>query len=551
MTTTGQGMLLRPTHRVSSSAHTRTRCGVASNDAWPLLEQECLSDDEKTIDLERLQSVVNRMQLTTDNQWWQWIKATPCPLIVNWSQTVRCVGRVLVLPSGMPLTSPLYEPDGTVVIAKLLSGAVSLSSGRQKNKKQIQREGMSSPKDTTWILSGGTDRMYHAMDTGPAVLFEVLLLPSSPKIAVVAASPFTGDNLCLSSVDWPTEERLQIQHESMTEEKEEEMQTEDRSINNVSSIQTEFQSSLGGLKAQIDTIVRRVLDGRVLLRSESSTAALEACELACLGLVPVRGLLLYGPPGCGKTALARELARVLRARDPKIVAAPELLDRWVGGSEKLVRALFQDAEAELAACQGDATKSTLHVIVIDEIDAVFRKRTSSEDSGETTRSSVVNQILSKLDGVQAIPNVLMIGMTNRKELLDDALLRPGRLEVQIEIPMPDRNGRREILAIHFGALRRNGRLCVRLCGALDGQLAEKKQLWRRTGKSLFDLASDRVTGGFSGADLAGLVRCAGSIALARARNDGSGVDGLFVTLDDVQQALIEIRQSRVYDQCIV
>ena len=71
----------------------------------------------------------------------------------------------------------------------------------------------------------------------------------------------------------------------------------------------------------------------------------------------------------------------------------ELLDRWVGSSEKLIRQLFKDAEAELAACNGDPTKSALHVIVIDEIDAVFRKRSSSEDSGETTRASAVNQVI--------------------------------------------------------------------------------------------------------------------------------------------------------------
>ncbi|EEC48426.1 predicted protein, partial [Phaeodactylum tricornutum CCAP 1055/1] len=131
------------------------------------------------------------------------------------------------------------------------------------------------------------------------------------------------------------------------------------------------------------------------------------------------------------------------------------------------------------------------VVVIDEIDAVFRKRSSSEESGEATRSSVVNQILAKLDGVHAIPNVLLIGMTNRRELLDDALLRPGRLEVQIEVPLPDRDGRREILQIHFDALRKRGRLSRPL--------------------------SDYVTNGFSGADIAGLVRCAGSIALSRSR----------------------------------
>jgi SpoVK/Ycf46/Vps4 family AAA+-type ATPase len=365
----------------------------------------------------------------------------------------------------------------------------------------------------------------------------------------------------------------------------------------------------------------------------------------------------------GKTALAREISRALRARTPKIVSAPELLDRWVGGSEKLVRQLFADAEAELAACNNDPTKSALHVIVIDEIDAVFRKRSSSEDSGEATRSSVVNQILAKLDGVKAISNILVIGMTNRRELLDEALLRPGRLEVQIEIPLPDKTGRREILNVHFNALRQRGRLSRQLCNAIDGvpdsvpqinstklfarQAVERVldpivpitpssvlnlatdtissnigaatnaitdnlmlasdvmaldsfsfppgaiitdcvRLVRRTinkrrnskrGKSdgalsmtvtsdgnesrlrqrrnrirhwfrriipplrvkHYDLASDEVTGGFSGADIAGLVRCAGSLALARARREGYGIDGLLITLEDVKAAVKEVR----------
>ncbi|ACI65101.1 predicted protein, partial [Phaeodactylum tricornutum CCAP 1055/1] len=158
-----------------------------------------------------------------------------------------------------------------------------------------------------------------------------------------------------------------------------------------------------------------------------------------LGLQPVRGLLLYGPPGCGKTQLAREISTLLDARPSKIVAAPELLDRWVGGSERLIRELFVDAEVD-----------GLHVVVIDECDAVFRRRASSNTDGtsEMTRASAVNQILSKLDGVHELGNVLLIGMTNRKEMLDPALLRPGRLEVHVEIPLPDREGRREILKIH-------------------------------------------------------------------------------------------------------
>ena len=218
------------------------------------------------------------------------------------------------------------------------------------------------------------------------------------------------------------------------------------------------------------------------------------------------------------------------------------------------------------------------MIVIDEIDAVFRQRSSAEDSGEATRSSTVNQILSKLDGVKSIPNVLLIGMTNRRELLDDALLRPGRLEVQIEIPLPDKEGRREIMQIHFGALRSRGRLSKPLCCAIDGTYSEvisaedtvsssisnenelrdkpkrgrkRRAIKQATGKILgkipgkrkvYDLADDSNTKGFSGADLEGLVRCAGSIALARAREDGGGVEALLITLDDVKQALTEVKE---------
>ena len=105
-----------------------------------------------------------------------------------------------------------------------------------------------------------------------------------------------------------------------------------------------------------------------MTQAQLSMAAIEAEELELLGLAPVRGLLLYGPPGCGKAALAREISNALRAWSPIIISAPELLDRWVGGSEKLVRALFVEAEAELAACNGDATKSSLYVIVIATVE---------------------------------------------------------------------------------------------------------------------------------------------------------------------------------------
>jgi len=205
------------------------------------------------------------------------------------------------------------------------------------------------------------------------------------------------------------------------------------------------------------------------------------------------------------------------------------------------------------------------VIVIDEIDAVFRRRIDSNDSGSITRNSITNQLLAKLDGVKAVPNVLMIGMTNRRELLDEALLRPGRLEVQVEVPLPSKDGRREILNIHFGPLRSRNRLSYPLCCAIDGvrressmfnEIVENPQFRGRTRRKLksflrsitardsefIDLADDAYTGGFSGADIAGLVRNAGSIALARARIDGGGVDGLLITLEDVENALSELKK---------
>lgn len=344
----------------------------------------------------------------------------------------------------------------------------------------------------------------------------------------------------------------------------------------VGYLESSFTASVGGLQSQIDSIIRRVLDGRVLASTSESVMSKNITNLSAadairrkemealldLGLQPVRGLLLYGPPGTGKTLVAREIAKVLQARKPKIVAAPELLDRWVGGSERLVRELFQDAEDELRICK-DPTESAFHVIVIDEIDAVFRKRSSSAEdgSGEVTRASAVNQILAKLDGVKELGNTLLIGMTNRRELIDEALLRPGRLEVQIEIPLPDREGRREIMKIHFEALRQRGLLSQSLCNAIDGNrhasngdsqarrfrlpfLSRKERtttlLWHHR---IRDLTADRWTKGFSGADIAGLVRASGSLALARARKqDGGGLENLLVTLEDVAQALEEVKQ---------
>lgn len=519
--------------------------------------------------------------------------------------------RMMLLPSGKSLRDNIQTPPGAMVYGKLLYGGATRYRliGGGSNTRPPRKAGERTtimplgddegtpPTSKGWVQYGGPDRNYNAIDMGPCGLMEVIILPKDLRLGLLSAKESStldtglaentidddeetkGGDLPMVFEHQPTEEMVVSQQaatfdpqwlfsfppetKSAQNETSTANQTDATTISEdyggVSDIEKRFSTVLGGLQPEIQSIIRRVLDGRRRSIDDTSSSS-ELQTMLEFGLSPVRGLLLYGKPGCGKTALAREISRLLTDRPPKIVAAPELLDRWVGGTENAVRSLFADAEAELAVCCGDPSKSGLHVIVIDEIDAVFRQRSSSSGSGEVSRASAVNQILAKLDGVQALGNILVIGTTNRRELLDDALLRPGRLEVKIEVPLPDREGRREILKIYFGPLRELGRLSQPLCQAIDGNsrnlevdaneekngrvrsFLSERLSWKARGSSMImrDLASDRWTGGFSGADIEGLVRCAGSIALSRARRDGSGVDGLLITTEDVVQAIQEV-----------
>eukprot|EP01051_Picozoa_sp_SAG22_P005586 SAG22_NODE_336_length_12071_cov_10.875125_7_plen_215_part_00 len=163
-----------------------------------------------------------------------------------------------------------------------------------------------------------------------------------------------------------------------------------------------------------------------------------------MGIKHVKGVLLWGPPGTGKTLIARKIGEMLNAKEPKIVNGPEILNKYVGESEAKIRELFADADADMAEHGED---SELHIIIFDEIDAICKQRGSGKD-GTGVGDTVVNQMLSKMDGVTAINNILIIGMTNRKDMIDEALLRPGRFEVHVEIGLPDERGRHQILGIH-------------------------------------------------------------------------------------------------------
>lgn len=276
-----------------------------------------------------------------------------------------------------------------------------------------------------------------------------------------------------------------------------------------------FESmGVGGLDDEFTTIFRRAFASRMFPPGLVDK----------LGIMHVKGMLLYGPPGTGKTLIARQLGKVLNAREPKVINGPEVLNKYVGQSEENIRKLFADAEKEYKE-KGD--ESGLHIIIFDELDAVCKQRGSGAGGGTGVGDSVVNQLLSKLDGVDQLNNILLIGMTNRKDMIDDALLRPGRLEVQVEISLPDEPGRAQILKIHTSKMKENNVMGVDV--------------------NIEELAA--LTKNFSGAELSGLVKSATSFAFARNIKPGTvaaigdDVVNMKVTRQDFLGALEEVKPA--------
>jgi len=268
---------------------------------------------------------------------------------------------------------------------------------------------------------------------------------------------------------------------------------------------------IGGLDKEFSDIFRRAFASRIFPPS----------VVQKLGIQHVKGILLYGPPGTGKTLMARQIGKMLNGKEPKIVNGPEILNKYVGQSEENIRNLFKEAEIEYKE-RGD--NSDLHIIIFDELDAICKQRGTRND-GTGVGDTVVNQLLAKIDGVDALNNILLIGMTNRLDMIDEALLRPGRLEVHMEISLPDEKGRLQILKIHTRKMRENKVLSDDVI--LDELAVETKN--------------------FSGAEIEGLVKSAASFAFNRqidVKNKVQVKEGdIQISRVDFQMALQEVQPA--------
>ena len=198
-------------------------------------------------------------------------------------------------------------------------------------------------------------------------------------------------------------------------------------------------SDIGGLGSQIEQI-----------RDAVELPFLHADLFREHQLRPPKGILLYGPPGCGKTLIAKAVANSLAKQVAKVrgdsekgrsyflnIKGPELLNKYVGETERHIRLVFQRAREK-------ASEGTPVIVFFDEMDSIFRTRGSGVSSD--VENTIVPQLLSEIDGVEGLENVIVIGASNREDMIDPAILRPGRLDVKIKIERPDAEAAKDIFA---------------------------------------------------------------------------------------------------------
>ncbi len=246
-------------------------------------------------------------------------------------------------------------------------------------------------------------------------------------------------------------------------------------------------SDLGGLDEQIQLIQECI---------ELPLTSPEA--FTRFGISPPKGVLLVGPPGCGKTMLAKAVASSTSCTFIRLVGS-ELAQKYIGEGGRMVRELFDLARERAPA-----------VVFIDEIDAIGAKRLDTATSGDREVQRTLMQLLAELDGFDALDDVKLIAATNRPDILDEALLRPGRFDRVIDIPLPDDEGRKAILDLHIGRMPKTKAL------------------------SVTDIVSQ--TKGFSGAELKGTCVEAAMVAIRDERKS--------VSPKDFRKAISRIKEKR-------
>lgn len=249
-------------------------------------------------------------------------------------------------------------------------------------------------------------------------------------------------------------------------------------------------SDIGGLEDQINElreVVELPLKNKKLFEE--------------LGIEPPKGVLLYGPPGTGKTMLAKAVAAESNATFIHVVAS-EFAQKFVGEGARIVREVFELAR-----------KKAPSIIFIDELDAIAARRIDIGTSGEREIQRTLMQLLAEIDGFKALDNVKIIAATNRIDILDPAILRPGRFDRLIEVPLPDEKGRKEIFKIYLQRMRIN-----------------------ENDKLNYDLIA-QLTDGFSGADIKNVCTEAGYMAIREGRES--------IKFQDIIRAIDKIKKKNL------
>src|SRR5262245_55051979 len=319
-------------------------------------------------------------------------------------------GTVNILSSGRKVKVNLHPSIGKDTI--------------KPGQELVLNEGLNVIETAGYEIQGEVVIMKEALDEARAV---VTVRADEEKVAVIA-DPLrpvklkVGDHILMDAKSGYLLEKLP------------KSEVEDLALEEVPDIQYE---DIGGLTTQIEAI-----------RDAVELPYLYADYYREHKLAPPKGVLLYGPPGCGKTMIAKAVAnnlaeKVSEKRGEKIkgffmnIKGPELLNKYVGETERKIREIFTKAKEK-------AAEDVPVVVFFDEMDALFRTRGSGISSDVET--TIVPQLLAEIDGVEGLKNVIVIGASNRQDLIDPAILRPGRLDVKIKIDRPDRQAAADIMA---------------------------------------------------------------------------------------------------------